>query len=180
MPSLVLGPLLRYVGETEAVIWVETDAPCQVEVLGSRERTFHVQGHHYGLVRATGIERGAWHEYEVSLDGTRVWPEPDSPFPPSRFRTYPKDAPLELAFGSCRVCAPHEPPFTLPGDESPQGLEHDALHALALRMLASPPDRWPDLLLMIGDQVYADEISPETRRFVESRRDTSAPPGDRV
>ena len=26
VPQLVLGPLLRYVGETEAVIWVETDA----------------------------------------------------------------------------------------------------------------------------------------------------------
>jgi hypothetical protein len=180
VPSLVLGPLLRYVGETDAVVWVETDAPCQVEVLGSRERTFQVEGHHYGLVRATGLERGAWHEYEVSLDGARVWPEPDSPFPPSRFHTYPKDGPLKLAFGSCRVCAPHEPPFTLPGDQNPRGLEHDALHALALRMLARPPEGWPDLLLMIGDQVYADEISPETRRFVESRRDTSIPPGDHV
>src|SRR4051812_45742988 len=74
VPSLVLGPLLRYVGETDAVFWVETDAPCQVEVLDSGVRTFHVEGHHYGLVRATGLERGAWHEYEVSLDGAKVWP----------------------------------------------------------------------------------------------------------
>ena len=32
MPKLVLGPLLRYVGETQATVWVETDAAAQVEV----------------------------------------------------------------------------------------------------------------------------------------------------
>ncbi|MHB8400308.1 MAG: DUF7800 domain-containing protein, partial [Candidatus Limnocylindrales bacterium] len=30
--SLVLGPLLRHVGTTDATIWVETSAPCTVEV----------------------------------------------------------------------------------------------------------------------------------------------------
>jgi hypothetical protein len=33
MPKLVLGPLLRYVGETQATVWVETDAAAEVEVL---------------------------------------------------------------------------------------------------------------------------------------------------
>ena len=37
MAKLVLGPLLRYVGETEAVVWVETDEPCEVEILGHSE-----------------------------------------------------------------------------------------------------------------------------------------------
>ena len=36
MAGLVLGPLLRYVGRTEATIWVETDGPCEVEVLGRK------------------------------------------------------------------------------------------------------------------------------------------------
>ena len=85
MPSLVLGPLLRYVGETEAVIWVETDAPCEVEVLGSRERTFCVCDHHYALVCCGGLEPATWHEYEVLLDGERVWPEDDG-FPASAFQ----------------------------------------------------------------------------------------------
>src|SRR5436190_4780894 len=180
MPALVLGPLLRYVGDDEAVVWVETDSPCQVELLGSSERTFCVAGHHYGLVRATGLEPGTWHEYEVSLDGERVWPEPDSPFPPSRFRTYPKDGPLVVAFGSCRVAAPNGPPWNLTRKESPEGIEVDALHALARRMETEPRERWPDLLLMLGDQVYADEPSPQTRAFIESRRDVSEPPGDCV
>ena len=44
MADLVLGPLLRYVSETEATVWVETDEPCEVEVLGRREPTFRVDG----------------------------------------------------------------------------------------------------------------------------------------
>jgi hypothetical protein len=176
-PSLVLGPLLRYVGETEAVFWVETDEPCEVEVLGSAERTFRVGGHHYGLVRAEGLERGGWHEYEVKLDGERVWPLPDSHFPPSAFRTYPKDGPLQVVFGSCRVSAPQEPPWTLTSDESDKGIEVDALYALAQRMRTQPRERWPDLLLLLGDQVYVDEGSPRTLEFMRSRRDLSQPPG---
>jgi hypothetical protein len=175
--SLVLGPLLRYVGETEAVFWVETDAPCEVEVLGSSERTFCVEGHHYGLVHAGDLERGAWHEYEVRLDGERVWPLEGSEFPPSVFHTYPKETPLEIAFGSCRVAAPHEAPWTLPGDDTPYGFEVDALYALAQRMRGQPKEAWPDLLLLLGDQVYADEVSPETFSFMQSRRDLTEPPG---
>ena len=46
MSELILGPLLRYVGEREATIWVETDCACEVEVLGARTPTFEVDGHH--------------------------------------------------------------------------------------------------------------------------------------
>jgi len=179
MPSLVLGPVLRYVGETDAVLWVETDTACEVEILGTRERTFCVCGHHYALVCCGDLEAGSWHEYEVRLDGELVWPQDDG-FPASAFHTYPKEEPLQIAFGSCRVAAPHEPPFTLRKDEDPRGREIDALRTLALRMRDEPRERWPDVLLMIGDQVYADEVSPGTRAFIETRRDPSEPPGERV
>ena len=179
VPHLVLGPLLRYVGETEAVIWVETDRACEVEVLGTRDRTFRVAGHHYALVCCDGLRPGSWHEYEVRLDGERVWPQNDG-FPASAFHTYPKEEPLEIVFGSCRVAAPHEPPYSLRKDEDERGREIDALHTLAQRMRNEPRERWPDVLLMIGDQVYADEVSPGTRSFVEARRDVSEPPGERV
>jgi hypothetical protein len=179
MPSLVLGPLLRYVGETEAVLWVETDSDCEVEILGTRERTFCVCDHHYALVCCGDLEPGSWHEYEVKLDGERVWPQDDG-FPPSTFHTYPKEEPLQIAFGSCRVAAPHEPPFTLSKDEDPRGREIDALRTMALQMRDEPRERWPDVLLMIGDQVYADEVSPRTQAFIETRRDPNEPPGERV
>jgi hypothetical protein len=179
MPSLVLGPLLRYVGETEAVLWVETDSACEVEILGARERTFCVCGHHYALVCCGDLERGSWHEYEVRLDGERVWPQDDG-FPASAFHTYPKEEPLQIVFGSCRVAAPHEPPFSLRKDEDPRGREIDALRTMALRMRDEPRERWPDVLVMLGDQVYADEVSPGTRAFIETRRDPAEPPGERV
>jgi hypothetical protein len=179
MPSLVLGPLLRYVGETEAVVWVETDSPCDVEILGARERTFCVCDHHYALVCCGDLERGSWHEYEVKLDGERVWPQDDG-FPASAFQTYPKDGPLQIAFGSCRVAAPHEPPYSLAKDLDPRGREIDALRTMALQMRDEPRERWPDVLLMIGDQVYADEVSPGTQAFIETRRDPEEPPGERV
>ena len=179
MPSLVLGPLLRYVGETEAVIWVETDSPCEVEILGARERTFCVCDHHYALVCCGDLEPGSWHEYEVKLDGEPVWPQDDG-FPASTFHTYPKEEPLQIAFGSCRVAAPHEPPYSLRKDLDTRGREIDALRTLALRMRDEPRERWPDVLLMIGDQVYADEVSPGTQAFIETRRDPSEPPGERV
>ncbi len=44
--SLVLGPLLRYVGRSQATLWVETDRACHVDVLGHVARTFEVRGHH--------------------------------------------------------------------------------------------------------------------------------------
>jgi hypothetical protein len=179
MPSLVLGPLLRYVGETDAVLWVETDSDCEVQILGTRERTFCVCDHHYALVCCGDLEPGTWHEYEVLLDGERVWPRDDG-FPASAFRTYPKDTPLKLVFGSCRVAAPHEPPYSLRKDEDDRGREIDALHTMALRMRDEPREQWPDVLLMLGDQVYADEVSPATLAFIETKRDTADLPGERV
>ena len=55
MSNLVLGPLLRYAGNTDATVWVETDAACEVEVLGCSSRTFRVGSHHYALVHLTGL-----------------------------------------------------------------------------------------------------------------------------
>ncbi len=112
MPGLVLGPLLRYAGETDATVWVETNAACEVEALGSRSRTFCVEGHHYALVRISGLEPGAAYEYEVLLDGERRWPEAGFPFPPSVLHTAEEGARLKLVFGSCRICALHESPYT--------------------------------------------------------------------
>ena len=47
-------------------------------------------------------------------------------------------------------------------------------------MRDQPREEWPDVLLMLGDQVYADEVSPATRAFIETKRDPNEPPGERV
>jgi hypothetical protein len=168
-PQLLLGPLLRHVGERDATVWVETDRPCEVEVLGCTARTFAVAGHHYALVVVEGLQAGATHPYRVALDGHEAWPEPGGAAPPSAIRTPGGAGPLRIAFGSCRVAAPHAAPWSLTKDEHDEGREIDALLALAVQMRATDPDDWPDLLMLLGDQVYADQVSPETVRYIRSR-----------
>jgi PhoD-like phosphatase len=180
VPELILGPMLRYLDESQATIWMETDGPCEVEVLGRKEPTFCVEDHHYALIPITGLEPGATYPYEVRLDGEVRWPEPDSEFPPSTIRPIDPEERLKIVFGSCRVAVPHREPWNLSPDEDERGREVDALYALALRMAKDDPADWPDLLMLAGDQVYVDEDSPDTREFIRSRRDTSLPPGEEV
>jgi hypothetical protein len=179
MADLVLGPLLRYVSETEATIWVETDGPCEVAVLGAVEPTFRVEGHHYALVRVEGLKPATEHLYDVRLDGEVRWPEPGSPLPPSSLRTLGGEGPLDVAFGSCRVAVPHEEPWTKSKDDDERGHEVDALWVLA-QEISRDDARRPDFLFLLGDQVYVDEGSPETRAKIEERRGTETEPGDEV
>lgn len=179
-PSLVVGPLLRYVGESEATVWVETDGACEVAVLWGRARSFRVAGHHYAIVVIEGLEPGSVREYEVALDGERRWPEPGSQFPPSVIRTLAREGETRVAFGSCSVTAPPEPPYSLPRRADRRGLGIGALYALACRLVKEAPARRPDLLLLLGDQVYADEVSPATQQFIRTRRHGPRPPGQQV
>ena len=83
-----------------------------------------------------------------------MWPPDGSEFPPSVIRAIDPDAPFRLAFGSCRRSDPlDEEHFAVIGA--------DALAALATQMAETPHGSWPDALLLIGDQVYADEPSDE-------------------
>ena len=184
MPGLVLGPMHRWAGTSDATVWVETDAACEVEVRAggatASERTFEVAGHHYAIVRIGGLPENAATPYEVALDGDRVWPLPDGDFPPSTLRTHSASGPARIVFGSCRTAYPHEPPYTWPPDQHDCGREVDALRAIAHRMAGSDPAEWPHTVLMLGDQVYADEVSPDTLEFIRARRDTSRPPGETI
>ncbi|MCH5677061.1 alkaline phosphatase D family protein [Streptomyces gilvus] len=177
MAELRLGPLLRYVGGSGATVWVEAGRPGTAEVrcadgASGTARTFQICGHHYALVPVTGLTPGAATAYEVFLDGTRVWPAPDSPFPPSVIRVPAEDEGVRVSFGSCRWAAP-----AADGND-PVG--PDALDALAQRIAADPEGERPDVLLLLGDQVYADEVSDATRRWLAARRDLSEPPGSQV
>ncbi|WP_458167597.1 alkaline phosphatase D family protein [Geodermatophilus arenarius] len=167
-PALLLGPLLRHVDPVSATAWVETDRPCTVDVLGRSARTFRVGGHHYALVVVEGLAPGSTTPYEVHLstdgtDGVRVWPEEGSPFPPSRIRTPGRPGPFRLAFGSCRYASPGTVDVA-------EGIPPDALDAYAERVAALPEDEWPDALVLLGDQVYADELTPATRSWLGLRR----------
>jgi hypothetical protein len=186
MSDLVLGPLLRYVDERSASVWVETAHPATVRVVAGEHAaeatTFSAHGHHYALVCLDDLEPGSRQSYRVELDGSTVWPEPGSDLPPPVIATLEPGKPLRMAFGSCRTSVSHDEK----GNKS-HGV--DALRAYALRMAGltdagrdDDPDpgddvRWPDLVLFLGDQVYADETSDEMQAFIESRRDVDEPPG---
>jgi hypothetical protein len=180
MGELKLGPALRYTDETRATIWVETDSPCEVAVLDAKAKTFEVAGHHYALVLIEGLEPGSVTEYEVQLDGETRWPLPDSQFPASTIRTLRRDGHDEILFGSCRVGYPHDHPYTLPKDEHEDGREYDALYAKAHQFAALDEKDRPAAMILLGDQVYADEVSPDAMEFIESRRDTDQAPGEEV
>ncbi|BDD71900.1 MULTISPECIES: alkaline phosphatase D family protein [Streptomyces] len=177
MAELRLGPLLRYTDGSCATVWVETDRPCTAEVRcadGARgtAHSFRIADHHYALVPVGGLTPGTATEYEVLLDGTGVWPPPDSRFPPSVIATPGDDDGMRVAFGSCRWAAP---PSGGKGRVGP-----DALDTLSARVAADPSGTRPDVLLLLGDQVYADEISDATREWIAGRRDVTAGPGDQV
>ncbi|MDA8369420.1 MAG: alkaline phosphatase D family protein [Nocardiopsaceae bacterium] len=181
--------MLRHVTDSTAVIWVETDTPCRVTVTAgdhtAQARTFTVHGHHYALCELSGLSPGAMLPYEVHLDGTPVWPEPDSGHPPSLVRTIDPSAPARVLFGSCHT----------PTDHSSASVLRYGVDMLRARSLSLAEDRRrgddaaePSLLLLIGDQVYADELQPQMKRFLNERREqareeggaASHPPDDEV
>lgn len=184
-PSLVLGPLLRHTDRDSASVWVEVDGDCEVTVtageVSARTRTFAVHGHHYALAELTGLEPGTVTPYAVTLadraggQARRVWP-PSEPvvaggteLPDSVVSTLRPGKHPRLAFGSCRTSVPH--------DEA-GNQEHgvDALRAYALAMARGRSGPWPDLLVLLGDQVYADETTAAMRDFIASRRSLEEPP----
>jgi hypothetical protein len=186
MAALRLGPLLRYVDEDTATVWVETDGPCEAEVrcgapspgggagaAGGSARTWQVFGHHYALVTVTGLAAGTEVPYRVLLDGAQVWPLPGEDLPPSTIRTAAPEGrgTLRVAFGSCRWAA-------RPSASGHDPVGPDALEALARQILAG--GETPDVLLLLGDQVYADETSPAVRSRLAARRDLAQPPWDQV
>ncbi|OJF13701.1 alkaline phosphatase D family protein [Couchioplanes caeruleus] len=169
--SLLIGPVLRRVVGDKATIWVETSGPARVRVeatgggAGSAP-TFSVYGHHYAIVVVEGLRRGVASEYRVWLDEREVWPQPDSPYPPTVIVTRPAedaDHPVSMIFGSCREATPHATARKLPPD---------ALDAYARRLMTDPgdPDLRPDLVVLLGDQVYADKTSAKVRRFLRRHR----------
>lgn len=166
MPAILLGPLLRFVDATRATVWVEVDAPGEVsvdvtlpggDVRTGSSQTLSLHGHHFALVAVEGLPTGRRLPYAVRIGDTPVWPptRADWAWPPSEIRTPDDSTPFRLSFGSCRRAGDD-------GAESNALVGVDALSALAHRMRAEheAEDRWPDLLLFVGDQVYADDPTP--------------------
>ncbi|MYV97133.1 alkaline phosphatase D family protein [Streptomyces sp. SID3343] len=182
MAELLLGPVLRHVDRTSATVWVETDAPCAVTVAcddGSATAvTWNVFGHYYALVLVEGLTPGRTRPYRVRLDERTCWPEERSVHPPSVIRTQAADGDdrdLNVVFGSCRWSSP---PST--EAEEDRHLDPDALDMLAHRLTRTQDEPLPDALLLLGDQVYADETSRAMQNRLAGLRDLTKAPGPQI
>ncbi|MEU6712431.1 alkaline phosphatase D family protein [Nonomuraea sp. NPDC046802] len=166
MPALVVGPMLRYVDSVSASIWVETAEPCTVTIEAGgrayRSPTFTVHGHHYAIVDLVELSQDIA-SYSVKLDGDQVWPLAGRP--PSRIRLLPPDGPRNVMFGSCRTSVPHDTAHVLTHGD-------DVLRSFGAHLPQARDEEWPDLLLLLGDQVYADNPAPEMLDYIRSRRST--------
>lgn len=166
MPALVVGPMLRYVDRDSASIWVETAEPGTVTVEADgrayRSPTFTVHGHHYAIVDLVELSQDIA-SYLVSIDGEQVWPMAGRP--PSRIRLLPPEGARRVAFGSCRTSVPHDPATVRTHGD-------DVLRAFGEHLPQADEEEWPDLLLLLGDQVYADNPSPDMLAYIRGRRDT--------
>ncbi len=128
-----------------------------------------MHGHHYALVELTGLQPGSRSAYTVSLDGAEVWPPPETPQEDSVIGTLLAGRPLHLLFGSCRVAVPHD-------EEHHESFGVDSLRTFGLHLIRHPEQRRPDLMMFLGDQVYADETSESMRDFIAARRDPDQDP----
>jgi hypothetical protein len=77
---------------------------------------------------------------------------------------------LRVLFGSCRTSVPHD-------KKSNRTHGVDVLRTYARHLATLEPYDRVDLLLLLGDQVYADSPSDEMRQILEARRDLKHPPG---
>jgi hypothetical protein len=168
--------MLRYVDETSATVWVRTRAAATVTVERAGRQwqapTFSVHACHYALVVLDDLVPGSDDSYTVHLDGAPVWPRPGSP--PSRIRTLDPSREPRFAFGTCRTTGSHD-------EEGNSAHGVDALRSLAVALRDDPLVEWPDLLLLLGDQVYADTTPhPELEEFMAARRSLDEPPGEEI
>jgi hypothetical protein len=165
--------MVRYTDETCASVWVETAVDAEVSVLAEdrewRTRTFAVHGHHYALVELDGLTPGSALPYRVQVNGEAAWPEADSRLPDPVIATLSPQRRLRMAWGSCRTSVDHD----AAGNRT-HGV--DAMRTFALALSEDASLR-PDLILLLGDQVYADMTTEAMQEFIRSRRDITEPPG---
>ena len=183
MPLVRVGPLVRATNATSVVIWAELSYPCTVLLLAYpsdaintaqsqqiRVHTVTLGGRHYIAPQLQGLHPATWYSYELALATQVEQEEHKERTDEARvfcFRTMDADEKstlqeqpsssvmhkqLRVAYGSCRK-------FVAP--------QVDALSAFGRWLREHEVQKeaiWPHLLLLIGDQIYADQPSEEIKQ----------------
>ncbi len=168
-----VGPLVRAVSSTSACIWAELSAACTVSLSAQSEASQHaswvaaevqcsttttcVGGRYYALLYLQDLQPRTWYQYTLSICPKDAGPDKhvqtEQVLPQQCFRTFdhsmkkPEQA-LRIAYGSCRNAR-----------LSRMG-EADALASFGdwlLQRYEQREEMWPHALLLIGDQIYADD-----------------------
>ena len=178
MTNLRVGPLVRAINATSVVIWAELPYSCtvllsaqplviddsiQAQPISLRTHTITVGGRFYIAPQLQGLQPATWYTYWLSIatqpehDEQRERLDETSTF---CFRTMEDESdiassiakPLRLVYGSCRK-------FVAP--------QIDALSSFG-RWLREHEEQketvWPHLMLLIGDQIYADQPSEDVKQ----------------
>ncbi len=176
MAHLRVGPLVRATNATSVVIWAELPYPCtvllnvqlldttdasQLQSIEVRSHTVTIGARHYVAPQLQGLHSATWYTYWLAIVTQIGHEEHIERIDEARvpcFRTMDASdesttpEQLRVAYGSCRK-------FVAP--------QIDALSAFGRWLQENDEQKettWPHLLLLIGDQIYADHPPQELKR----------------
>ncbi|MEM7573216.1 MAG: alkaline phosphatase D family protein [Bacteroidota bacterium] len=167
--ELQAGPMVGYVDMLEAMLWVQTVGPAEVQIQyrelgtdGEYLLTAPVETQHHtaytAKLLADRVQPGRTYDYDVLVDGKVL----ELPYPTSfrtqsiwAWRTAPPD--FKVALGSCVYI--NEPEFDRPG--AGYGSEYEIFGAINAQR--------PDLMLWLGDNTYLRETDWWTRTGILHR-----------
>lgn len=170
MHQICVGPLVRAISASSVVIWAECAQACAVTLsvtadaspdqpsLRIETRTILIGGHHYVAPQLQELKPASWYHYRLEatplaasdVDQSQSAVTPDESAPTLQcFRTLDTPEthtgkPLRLFYGSCRQAK-------LPALDT-----LDALGSWLVEHSAQREQVWPHVLLLMGDQIYAD------------------------
>ena len=197
-PRVVLGPLIRYCSEREAVIWLEVNQPGRVmvdlvrfrRVVGTASAVTVSFGlRYYVLVVLDRLRAATAYEYQIrikpedQIEEHLIWPDRFFRLPVSTFRTMPRAGEdLAVSYVSCRTSHPtiealmekHKDAADPVNEAINEGNGVDALRAWAQRLYRGRSlrrFRWPHLIVMMGDQIYADSLTVNMKERIKPSRE---------
>ena len=183
MKDLCVGPLVRATSATSVVIWAEFAQSCAVTLSATldaapeqppilvKTRTISIGGHHYVAPQLQGLEPARWYHYRMEIsalaasDANQTTSTPDTTAHLLQcFRTLDEAAtraenPLRVFYGSCRQL------------NQPERDTLDALGQWLIKHIDLREQEWPHVLLLIGDQIYADVPPPPLVQMYRHMKD---------
>lgn len=157
------GPMLGYSEMMEAMLWVQTNAPAEVQFAYWEEggwdakkytdtkQTVHHEAYTAHLV-ADQVLPGKWYGYELMINGQPVELSHRMRFQTQTLWQWRTDPPaFKMALGSCTYV--NETEYDRPGN--PYGGDYQIFKSIHAQQ--------PDLMLWLGDNVYLREVDWFTR-----------------